>query len=225
MWNIKDVGGVFQEIFQGFAGFVPDLVAAVILFILGWIVSIALSKVVEQVVKSLRIDKLLDSAGAGAVLSRGGLKLNSGKFLGELVKWFVIVASLVAAFNALGLDQVNNFLQRVVIDYIPQVIAAVLILVIAVILAEFMRKLVTNSAKAANVASANFLGSVTKWAIWVFAILTALAQLGIASRIIEVLISGVITAVALAVGLAFGLGGQDTAASILDKVRKDISDR
>ena len=81
-----------------------------------------------------------------------------------------------------------------------------------------MQSLVVGSAKAAEVKSANFLGSVTKWSIWVFAILMALFQLGVAAPFLQTLFTGFIVALALALGLSFGLGGKDTAKRILEKM-------
>lgn len=224
MW-LDTLNVTFNEVFRGFAEFIPKLIVALVLFIIGWIVGAALSKVIEQIIKAIKIDKALEGAGADKVLARAGFRLNTGLFLGELVKWFVIIIFLVASFNVLGLSDVNAFLQGVVIGYVPQVIAAVLILVIAVILAEFLKKLVTAGAKASNVSSANFLGSVTKWSIWIFAVLAALFQLGIAQPFIQTIFTGVIIALSLSIGLSFGLGGQDAAASFIDKVKREISDK
>ena len=129
----------------------------------------------------------LERAGFGNVMKRAGFELNAGGFLGGLVKWFVIVAFLVASFDVLGLSQVNVFLQNVVLLYLPQVIVAVLILLVAVVIADAMQKVVVGSARAAQIRSANFLGAVTKWSIWIFALLTALVQLGIAVGFIQTL--------------------------------------
>jgi small-conductance mechanosensitive channel len=215
----------FEQVFTGVLSIVPNLIIAIIIVLIGWIIGAALSKVVEQVVKSLKIDKALSSAGVDEIVEKGGFKLNSGMFLGELIKWFTIVVFLITAFDVLGLQQVNDFLSGVVIGYIPQVIAAVLILLIAVIIGEALRKTVVASAKAASMESANFLGSVTKWSIWVFAGLAALFQLGIGAIFIQTLFTGVVIALALAFGIAFGVGGKDAAADAVDKIKKEISDK
>jgi len=212
----------FQDLWMGVVGFVPNLVVAVVIFIAGWIVGSLLGRVVSQIVKSLKIDNALKSAGSEELLSRAGFQLNSGKFLGGLVKWFIIVVFLVASFDVLGLSQVNDFLQQVVLLYLPQVIVAVLILLVAALIADAMEKVVSGSARAAEVKSANFLGSVTKWAIWVFAILMALYQLGVAAAFVQTLFTGFVVALALATGLAFGLGGRDTASKILDKMGRGM---
>lgn len=215
-----------QEVFNGVMGILPNLIIAVIIILLGWVIGAAFSKVIEQIIKSLKLDKALASAGLHEVIEKGGFELNSGKFLGELVKWFTIVVFLVTAFDVLGLQQVNDFLTGVVIGYIPQVIGAVLIILIAVVIAEALRKVVVASAKAADLEAANFLGAFTKWAIWILAALTALDQLGIlGAYFIQTLFTGFVVALALAIGISFGIGGKDAAAAAVDKVRKEISSK
>lgn len=223
MW-LEVLNNSFQGILIGVVSFLPSLIVALIIVVVGWIVGAALSKVVEQIIKAIRIDRALQSAGFEDVVKRTGFRLNSGRFLGELVKWFVIVVFLVAAFDVLGLTEVNDFLRGVVIGYLPQVIASVLILLIAAVVSETMKKVVTASAKAAQLSSANFLGSVTKWAIWIFAVLAALFQLGIAATFIQTLFTGAVVALALALGLAFGIGGQDAARTYVKKLGDEIRD-
>ena len=215
----------FEQVFTGVLAVVPNLIIAVIIVLLGWIIGAALSKVVSQIIKSIKLDKALSSAGLDEDVEKGGFKLNSGKFLGELVKWFTIVVFLITAFDVLGLQQVNDFLQGVVLGYIPQVIGAVLILLIAVVIADALKKTVIASSKAAGLDSANFLGSVTKWSIWVFAGLAALFQLGIGAIFIQTLFTGVVVSLALAFGISFGIGGKDSAADAVDKIKREISQR
>lgn len=214
----------FQSLFYGLISFIPELVVAVIIFIIGWLVGAGLGRVVAQIVSSLRIDQALKQAGVERVLERAGFSLNSGAFLGALVKWFFIVVFLLAALDVLHLTVVSTFLATVVLGYLPQVIAAVLILLVAAVVADVMQRLVAGSARAANLKSANFLGAVTKWAIWIFAILAALAQLQVATVFVQTLFTGVVVALALALGLAFGLGGQTAAARYIENVREQIKD-
>ena len=120
------------------------------------------------------------------MLHRAGWKLHSGRFLGALVEWFIIVAFLIASFDVLGLNQVNMFLQDVILSYLPQVIIAVLILLVAGVVAQVTQRLVTGATNAAGLPSANFLGAISKWAIWVFAVLVALSHLGIAAPFVQI---------------------------------------
>src|SRR3989344_3255801 len=214
-----------QDLWLGIVEFVPSLIIAVAIFVIGWIVGAILGRIVSQVVQSLRVDNALRGAGFEDVMNRAGFDLNAGDFLGGLVKWFVIIVFLVASLDVLGLTQVNIFLQEVVLLYLPQVIVAILILLAAAVIAEVMQNVVVGAAKAANMSSAQFFGRVTKWSIWVFAVLAALNQLGVATAFVQTLFTGFVVAFSLAIGLAFGLGGQDAAARYIEQVRGEISDR
>ena len=159
------------------------------------------------------------------MLRKGGFSLDSGAFIGALVKWFVIVVFLVASFDVLGLNQVNLFLQQVVLIYLPQVIVAALIILVAAIIAETSQRLIAGTAQAAGLTSARFAGAVAKWAIWIFAIFMAVSQLGIATQFILTIFTGIVVAIALAVGLSFGLGGQEAAARLIEKVRSEVANK
>jgi small-conductance mechanosensitive channel len=215
----------FQEVWVNFVVFLPNIVAAVVFFIIGWIVGVILGRVVAQIVDALKIDNALRSAGLEDAVQRSGFRLSAGGLLGGLVKWFVIIVFLMASMEILGLRQVSVFLQEVVLLYLPQVIVAVLILLIAAVLAEFIKNLVVGGARSANMKGANFLGGIAKWAIWVFAFLAALAQLGVAAAFVQTLFAGVVVALSLGFGLAFGLGGQDAASDFLAKLRKEMSQK
>ncbi len=214
----------FQSLFYGLVGFIPNLIVAIIIFVVGWLIGVGLGRVVEQITNSLRVDQALKAAGVERIVSRAGFRLSSGRFLGWLVEWFFIVVFLVAALGVLHLDAVNLFIRDVVLGYLPQVIVAVLILLVAAVVAQAVEQFVVGSAKAASLHSANFLGKVSRYAIWVFAILAALSQLQVATAFVQTLFTGVVIAVSLAVGLAFGLGGQTSAAHYLEKLQSEIKD-
>lgn len=214
-----------QNVWLGVANFIPTFLAAIIIAIIGWIVGAIFFKFVFELVKLARIDSALRATGLEKFVEKAGFKLNTGYFLGKLVEWFIIIVFLVAALGVLGLTQVTAFLKDVVLGYLPQVIVAVLIIFVAAIVAEAVQKVVAGTARAANIKSANFAGKIAKWAIWIFAILAAIMQLGIAVSFINTLFTGIIIAISLALGLAFGLGGQDAASQYIAKVKNDISEK
>ena len=211
-----------SDLLTGVVNLVPLLIVSIVIIILGWLAGAALSRIISKIFKSLKVDSALEAAGAKELVNKAGFGLNSGRFIGELVKYFVIIVAFIATLDILGLNDVNAFLQGVVVMYLPQVIVAVLILVVAIIVAEVMRKVVVAAAKAAGVHKAGLLGSVTKWSIWIFAILAALFQLNIAATFIQTLFTGIVVAISVAAGLAFGLGGKDVAREILEDVRSEI---
>ncbi len=213
----------FQDIWMGVANFVPSFIAAVVLFLVGWLIAVILGRLVAQIIKTVKLDVALRGAGFDKVVEKGGFALDSGHFLGALVKWFIIVVSLVAALDILGLKAVSAYLSTVVLGYLPNVIIAALILLVSVVIAAAIQKLVVSSAKAADLSSANALGIISKWAILVFAFMAALTQLEILNGFIQPLFIGIIAAISLALGLSFGLGGRDAAARYIEKVRSDVS--
>lgn len=202
--------------------FAPKFIIALIIFIIGMIVAVVIGKFIAQIINAVKVDNALQSMGVGDILSKAGFNLNSGMFIGGLVKWFLIIVFLVASLDILGLSAVRDFLERDVLGYLPKVIIATLILVAGAFIAMAMQKIVVGSAKAAGIPSTHFLGGITKWAIWIFTILTALYQLGIAGALAQTILTGFMAMVAIAGGLAFGLGGKDAAAQYIDKLRKDI---
>lgn len=217
------ISSSFTDIGAGVVKFLPAFIGALVIVLIGWGIGVFLDKIVIQIVRAFKVDNALKGARVEDFLRRAGFNLNSGVFLGALVKWFVVVVFLVTALDILGLTQVTIFLQQVVLIYLPQVIVAVLILLVAAVIAEAMQKVVVGAALAAGIRSASLAGTITRWSIWIFAILMALFQLGIATTFIQTLFTGIVVALSLALGLSFGLGGQEAAARFIEKIRSEIT--
>ena len=207
----------------GVALFLPRFIAAIVVFLVGWLIAELLGKLAYHVVKILHVDNALGRVGFRQAWERSGFKLNTPMLFYELVKWFFVAVFLMAATNILGLGQVSEFL-RTVVFYLPNVIVAMVILLIGILVAKFLEGLVKASVKAAGLMSANFLGALTKWAVFVFSLLIALAQLKVADDIIKIVITGLIAAGALAMGLAFGLGGVKHAEQMIGDLRRRIEE-
>lgn len=212
----------FQKIWQGFIDFLPSILGALIVFFIGWAIAIGLHKLVTQILRALKIDPALEKIGAGKAFEKAGIKMDVANWIGILVKWFLIFVFLLAATEILGLQYVSQFLQSVV-AYIPNIIVAAIILVVGAWLAGFLQKLVIASVSASKIKSTAFIGAIVKWAVLIFTFLTALMQLGIAYYL-QTIITGLIAMLAIAGGLAFGLGGKEQAASMLKKLKDEMSD-
>ena len=212
-----------MTLWGGVALFLPRFIAAIVVFLVGWLIAELLGKLAYHVVKIVHLDNALSKVGFRQAWERSGFKLNTPMLFYELVKWFFVVVFLMAATNILGLGQVSDFLKTVVF-YLPNVIVAMVILLIGILVAKFLEGFVKASVKAAGLMSANFLGALTKWAVFVFSLLIALAQLKVADDIIKIVITGLIAAGALAMGLAFGLGGVKHAEQMIGDMRKRIGE-
>lgn len=212
------------QLWSAFVGYLPLILGAIIIFIIGWIIAVVLGRLVEKLVQSIKLDVVLAKLGFDKVMARANMRLDSGKFLGELVKWFLILVFLMASTSILGWTDVSAFL-RSVLFYVPNVIVAVIIMLAAVIIASFLQKLVRASVEAAGLKSANFLALLTKWSVLIFAFMAVLEQLKVAPGLVQTFFTGLMYTLALGIGLAFGLGGKEAAAEFIQKVRHEISER
>lgn len=214
-----------QDLWWGSIQFAPKLVIAIVFFVVGWVLGGVVAKALEQVLGALKVDRLFAAIGADGFFRRAGMNLNTGYFVGQLAKWFVIIVFLLPSLNLVGLDSISYFLKDVVLGYLPNVFVAAFVLIIATFVAQALSKAVTASANTVGVTSANMLGTIAKYAIWVFALIIALGELGVAEYYMSVLFTGVIAMLAIGGALAFGLGGRDAAARFIDKVQGEMSDR
>jgi hypothetical protein len=211
-----------QDLWWGFIQFAPRLIVAIIFFIIGWVLGSLVAKAFEHVFSALKIDKLFQSIKADEFLKRAGMTLNTGYFVGQIIKWFVIIIFLLPSLNLVGLTTISSFLKDDVLGFLPRVIVAAFILIIATVVADALSKAVVAGAKALNLSSANMLGTVTKYAVWIFAFIIALGQLGVAPAYMQILFAGIIGMLAVAGALAFGLGAKDAAGRFISKLGEDI---
>ena len=214
-----------QNLWWGFIQFAPKLILAIILFIIGWILGSLIAKAFEQVFSALKIDSFFRSIRVDNFFRKAGMNLNSGYFVGQLVKWFVIIIFLLPSLKLIGLDDVALFLKDDVLGFLPRVVIAAFVLIIATIVADFLSKTIKAGTQAMNLKSANMLGTLVKYVVWVFAFIIALGQLGIAEGYMNTLFAGIIGMFAVAGALAFGLGGKEAAGRLIEKIGEDMSHR
>lgn len=212
-----------QSIWFGIVSYLPAVIFALIIFVIGWILAHLVGKSLKHLIDISRVDSVLIKTGINEPFQRAGMKFSTGAIVGGIVKWFLIIVFLVAVFDILGLSELNAFLQQIVLIFLPNVIIAAIIILLASVVARVAARMVSGSAKAAGIHSANFAGSLAKWAIWVFALLIALSQLGIAAQLIQTIFIAIVAMMALAGGLAFGLGGKDHASRVLSDIGRMIS--
>ncbi|MCX6757917.1 MAG: hypothetical protein NTZ44_03505 [Candidatus Nomurabacteria bacterium] len=210
-----------QSLWWGFIQFAPKLILAIVFFIIGWVLGNLVAKAFDNVIATLKLDRLFQSIGLEGMLMKMGLKLNVGYFIGQIVKWFILIAFLLPSLSLMGLDTVTSFLKDDVLAFLPRVIVAAFILIIATVVAEAISRAISGGAKAMNLRSANMLASIARYAIWIFAFIIALGQLGVAPAYMQIMFTGVVGMLAIAGALAFGLGGKDAAARLIENIRND----
>jgi len=212
-----------NEMLTKLVGYLPTLIGTLIILTVGWMVAKTLRRVVNRGLKTIHFDKLADKAGISEILSKGGLKTSAIDVLSGLVYWLAIIMVLVMVVNALGLPQASSVLESL-FAYIPNVIAALFVLVVGMFLANFVSGIVHTAAGNASLPKPEMLAVVSRWAIIIFAGMISLRELGIATLLVTTTFNIILGGVCLALALAFGLGGRDAAAKYLEQWRRRHSE-
>ncbi len=210
-----------ENLWQSFLLYIPNLILGILILIFGWFLATGLEKLTTQVLKKMKFDDLFDKEEWKEAMEKAKIKINASKFIGSIVKWIVSIIVLWLAVGIFGLVYFAEFMGDI-IRYIPNVIVASLIFVVAVILADLLSKIVVVAMEKAKFHHTSMAGEIVKWSIWIFAIFAILIELGIARELLSILFSGIVALIVIAGGLSFGLGGKDMATEILSNARKGI---
>ena len=213
-----------SEMLTKILAYLPVLLGALLILIAGWIVAKIIRWLVNGLLKAVRFDMLADKAGISEVLRKGDLKTTAREIISGLVYWLVIIMVLVMVVNALGLPNASDVLATL-FAYVPKVIAALFVLVVAMFLASFVSGIVQIAAGNAKLPKPELLAGISRWAIIIFAVTIALAQLGIAALLVTTTFNIILGGIVLALALAFGLGGKDAAARYLDELKQKRSEK
>lgn len=215
--GIRDTGeAVFyslRDALMHFVSFLPALIGAVIILIVGWLLSGLLARLIERALRAVGLESAVERSGIGDFVRRSGTRMTISGVIATLVKYFLFLIFVQAAANVLGIPQLTEIINRIIL-FIPNVVVAMAIIVIGSLIARLLSGLVRSSVSELGVGNPNLLASLTQYIILGFAVVAAIDQLGIAAVLVNTLLIGLIGSVALAVGLAFGLGGRDVAAQI-----------
>ena len=197
-----------------FLGAIPRVIGFLVIIVIGWLISGLLAAGVAALLRAVRFNVLAQNAGIQGFINNMGLRTDASGLLANIVKWFVRLIVLVVAFDALGLPAVSEVLQQFLL-WIPNLVVAVVVLVIAGLAANALANLIRGATAQAGFDNPDLLATIARVAVWAFGIVVAVNQIGVAQELVNTLFMGFVGALALAAGLAFGLGGRDTAGQIV----------
>jgi hypothetical protein len=195
-------------------GAIPKILGFLVILIIGWIVASLVAKAVSALLHAVNFNGLAQRSGFSGFVQKMGTRMDAADFMATIAKWFVRLIVLVVAFDALGLPAVSEVLQQLLL-WLPNLVVALVVLVIAGLAANALSGLVRGATAEAGLGNPDFLANLARVAVWVFGVVVAVNQLGIATTLVNTLFMGFVGALALALGLSFGLGGRDTAAEIV----------
>ena len=216
---ITDMGDAvlvaITDALRNFLGFLPSLVGALIVLIIGWIIAGIVARLVEGGLKAVGFERAAQSSGiAGFIRQSGaGAQWTASKVVAEIVKWFIRLIALQAAASILGMPQLTEIINSILL-FLPNVVFALAIIVIGALIARFVAGLVRGATSEMGLGNPDLVASIAQYAIIGFAVIAAVNQLGIAATVVNTLFIAVVGAVAAAFALAFGLGGREVAAQI-----------
>lgn len=225
--QIQDWGGALMvSVSQALAIFlaaIPKVIGFAVILIVGWFLATLIAKAVAGLLRTLHFDDLAQRSGFSDFVSSTGAETDAAGFLALVAKWFVRLLALVVAFDALGLPAVSDVLRQMLL-WLPNVVVALVVLVIGGLAANSLAGIVRASTSRAGLGNPDMLANIARVAVWSFAIVIAVNQLGIAQTLVNTLFMAIVGSVALALGLSFGLGGQETASEMLKEWRQKVRD-
>jgi hypothetical protein len=215
----RDFGEAFTTslttAFSMFLTAIPRIVGFLVILGIGWFLAGLLGKGIASLLRAVRFNELAERSGLSDFVQSMGVRTDAAGMIASVTKWFVRLIALVVAFDALGIPAVSGVLQELLL-WLPNLVVGIVALVVGGLLATALSRLVRGATAEAGFSNPDTLATVTKGAVWAFAIVVAVNQIGIATTVVNTLLIGLVGAVSLAAGLAFGLGGRDRAARMLD---------
>lgn len=199
------------------ASFIPQLLAALLLLFVGWILANLARTGVIKLLDLLRFDSLADKTGIEAFLKQGHVDISLGRLIANLVYWVIIFIVIVTVANSLGLHLVAELFNKIVL-YIPNVIVAILVLVFGILIARIINRLVFAYLNNIGVQGALTISTLSEYAMIIFVVFVALEQLEIGTTLLTVAFQIGFGAIGLALALAFGLGGREWAAGVIKRM-------
>jgi hypothetical protein len=210
----------YNTFFQQMAAFLPSLIGALLILIIGWIIAKIFRALTVKFLKLIRFNVVTEKARVDQFLTDGGVKRSAIEIIGSLFYWLIMLIVILTAFNSLGLSAASSLFNQVFL-FIPNIIVAVLVVILGLFLANFISQALVTYLKNIEIDSADLVGKLTNYAIIVFVISISLTQLNIGRELISSAFLIVFGALCLAMALAFGIGGKEWAASVINKYFKN----
>ncbi len=213
-WETESWTRLQAQVLDGIAVWLPNLLGALLLLVLGWVIGRVAQFSVAGVLRRLGVDKLAERAGIGDALAKAGWSASVSEVLARLVYWLILLVFLLAAVESLGLPGVTGTLGGLV-SYLPHVLAAAVIVLIGSLLARVVGDAVGALAVQSGMTTGPVLGQLVRYVLVIFAVILAMEQLGVETTLLVTASIAVIAASALALALAFGLGNRELARNIM----------
>jgi len=204
-----------------FLGFLPNLVGALLVFLIGIIVGNWTKTLLIKALQLIKFEKLFKDSKIQAFLRKAEITQKIEEIIGSIAKWIIVLVFFIAATNILGLTTVANLLGGI-LAYVPNILSAVIVLALGVLLAGVVEGIVKGALASVDLKTSRLMGKIASYAVITIATLAAFSELNIAASFINTLFIGFVAMLALGFGLAIGLGAKDTVAKILSEWHTEL---
>ena len=210
------------EILIEISAFLPRLVAALLILLIGAAVARGIKAMIVKLLETLKVANWVKNTPVEHFFKNAEFGEKMEGVLGNIAYWILMLVVIHSTVSVLGLASLTHVLDRV-LAYMPRIISSVLVLFFGLLIAGVIESLVKGSIMSISGKSARLLGKVSSYLVLIITVLAAINELRIASEFIMVLFIGFITMLSLGFGLAIGLGGQDVIRNMLSKWYKQTS--
>jgi len=208
-----------QQFLNEIAITIPQILGALLVLLIGWLIAKGVKKLFIKLLLLVRFNFLTEKSGIDKFLKDGGVKLNASEIIGTLFYWIIMLIVIMATLNSLSLNSASILFNEIML-YIPNIIVAIVILILGIYLARMVSQIILTSLKNMKDKTASFIGRLAYYSIIVLTVFVTISQLNIAPDIIGSAFQLLFGGLCLALGLAFGLGGKDKAAEIINDLFK-----
>ncbi len=206
--------GAMSTLWQKIAAFIPNLIGALVVVIIGFVVARLLDALLSKLLAKLGLDRLMQGTGLNKMMARVGVKVPVSTLIGRIVYWFVLLVFLVSALESLGLERISATLDTLAL-YVPKVFAAALVLVAGILLAQLLNSVVSGAAEGVGIDYAGALGRLAQGLVIIISVSVAIGQLEIKAELLNYVIAIILLSIGIAVALAIGLGCRGIAGQII----------
>ncbi len=197
--------------------YIPTIAGAVIILVVGWLLAKLIETVASKALKAVRLDMVSDKIGISKILAQGDIKMSLSELIGGIIYWLVILVAVATTLDALNLKMASDIISRLV-EYVPNIIAAVFIIVIGSFLANFIATIIRTAGSNAGLKNAKLLSQISQIILMIFTVIIAIEQLKVATALLVLAVNIVLISIGLGIALAFGLGCKDIAGKFMQDV-------
>jgi hypothetical protein len=209
-----DIVKIVEEVFLRFASAAPNVIGAIVVLLVGWLVAKVVSKALSKLLAAIKIDRYADKINETEFATKSGLRLHISQFLAKLVYWVLMLVFIMMATEVLGMEIISNMVGDL-IAYLPRLLSALVLFILGIYLAEFIKNIVLAACTALGIPSAKIIATFIFYLVFLTLTISAMAQASIDTALITSNLTVILGGVILAFAIGYGFASRDTMANFI----------